>query len=423
MALARGPFWALLSCAVVYFNSPQEDINWWAGYLPFTRWSLLSSAILIISYLLHKDKIAKIKKGSFIWSVCFCILTAMITVYSSVNVPDSNRFLFQLISYTIICFCIIKGIITTQQFKYFILVIILFASSLSFKAYVYGERINARLENIGINDSFGSNQFALLIASIVPFAIPFILKGNWWQRLFCLSTFPLIVNAFVLCNSRGAFVAAALSFFISVCFFADLKLKKIMVFSFIIFIPLFVYLSDEYLIDRLATLLEAESAMQSESQAIELSSGRVEIWGYGFQMVKDHPFGAGPNAFKSLARLYMPAEVLTYHNGSDIGIRGAHNTYLQVLVEQGVLGLFIWLCMCGHTCYIMFACVRNIKRNRYDNLFWKSMVFSLSLSYFTSIFGGLFSSRVYYEFFWWQMAFVIVGVSLVNKEILRVSDK
>jgi O-antigen ligase len=63
-----------------------------------------------------------------------------------------------------------------------------------------------------------------------------------------------------------------------------------------------------------------------------------------FQMFLDHPAGAGYRGNALLSRDYMPPELL-----SNSGLRGAHNTFMAALVDQGLPGaillisLYIWM--------------------------------------------------------------------------------
>jgi hypothetical protein len=43
------------------------------------------------------------------------------------------------------------------------------------------------------------------------------------------------------------------------------------------------------------------------------------------------------------------------------------------------------------------------------------MLFSLNVSFLTILIGGSLTSRVYYEFFWWQIALSMIGYSFVKK--------
>ena len=77
---------------------------------------------------------------------------------------EGSRYAEKLLTFSITMIIIIKSISEEKHYRIFILAIIFFAANLSLKAYLYGERINARLEGIGPADANGSNLFALLSA-------------------------------------------------------------------------------------------------------------------------------------------------------------------------------------------------------------------------------------------------------------------
>jgi len=209
-------------------------------------------------------------------------------------------------------------------------------------------------------------------------------------------------------------MALSLSILICFIFLADKKLRKIFLVCVICAIPLFIYLTDAAFIERTKTLFISGKSLNNQEQTDQISSGRTEIWRYGVKMVRDYPFGAGPNGFKNLAHLYLPAEILNYRLG-DNGVRSAHNTYLEVLIEQGFLGLFIFLIIICNTIYLLIKGVRKLNRGKMLNSFLHYQVVALGISFISILFGGLFNSRVYYEFFWWQIALCIVIYSFIKE--------
>ena len=423
LSLSRGPLWGLLVYMNIYFNSPRPFINWWASYIPDIRWSLLSGLVLIASIVIHRKKISDCKLHSIKWAVAFLILTFLVTLKAAVDTADAIHFTYKLFTYCITIYCIIKSIKSVEQYRLFLLAVILFATNLSLKAFLYGERIHARLENIGTVDTLGSNEFALLLAGIIPLTLPFIMSGNKYEKIICIMALPLLLNAFILCNSRGALVALVLSVMMVFVFLSDKKIRKAIVVSMLCTIPLFLYLSDDYFFDRAATLLGTNEALGDESELSHLSSGRTEIWTYGMDMVKDYPFGAGPNGFRKLAQFYMPIEVLKFHPGAEFGMRSAHSTYLKLLVEQGVLGLSLFLIMCGHTLFLVLKGLRKVIKFNAGNVFWKYNMVALGLSFSSILIGGFFSSRIYYEFFWWQIALIVVSYSFIMNMDYATSEK
>jgi putative inorganic carbon (hco3(-)) transporter len=414
LAFLKGPIWALLAYANVYFNTPDPHYNWWATYLPFHNWSQISTIVLLLSMVIHRDKLSARRLKSVNIVFVFLILTYVIT-YTTAQFPKAaHTYAEMLLSFTVISYCIVRVVKTDKQFRALWISILCFAGYLSLNAYIYGTRINSRLENIGPSDSHGSNEFALLLSAVIPFVIPFILKGTRKERIVSIFCLPFLLNAFVLCNSRGAVVALIVAIFISILVVTDKKTRITMLAVTVLLGVGVSYLADQEMLDRMATLLHTSEAMSDEEQANELSSGRMAIWGYGLEMVKDYPFGAGPNGFKKMARFYMPKEILTFYPGADLGVRSAHNSYLQVLVEQGYVGLFLYLFLCGYTLFLIYMSFLKIKDNPNIDSFWRYCVFGIAVSFWSIILGSLFNSRVYYEFFWWQIAMTVVLASLVN---------
>ncbi|MCU7923843.1 MAG: O-antigen ligase family protein, partial [Candidatus Thiodiazotropha sp. (ex Dulcina madagascariensis)] len=165
------------------------------------------------------------------------------------------------------------------------------------------------------------------------------------------------------------------------------------------------------------------SSTQSEDALNELSTGRVAIWMYGLEMAKDHPLGVGPEGFRELSRFYMPEENLTVHPGAEYGVRAAHNSYLQVLVEQGVLGLIVYMIICFYTLFLLIDSAKQIKKSGISGSFLDLLIVVLNISFVVSLMGGMFGSQVYYEFFWWQVVISLVAHSMTKQIISEKVEK
>jgi len=421
LAFSRGPFWGLFAYMNIYFNAPNDHLNWWATYLPFDRWSLLTSLVLVLSLLTHKNQLSNHKFESAKWMFLFFFLSLAIALTSALNKDDAYSYLYLLFTFCLIVSILIKTLKSYDQLRSFLLGIIIFIAYLSFDAYLNGERVNNRLEGSGSADANQSNEFALLLAAVIPMLVTFLVNGTRNERIICFLSLPFVVNAFILCNSRGGAVAFIAAILYAIFLVADKKMRRGMIVMMIAALPVVLFLADEAYIDRFTSLMGFGAAMEDEAQARQLSSGRTEIWDYGIEMAKDYPFGAGPNSFKKIARFYMPEDVLTFHPGATYGVRSAHNTYLQIIVEQGIIGLFIWLLMCLHTCYILYKSFKILAPLGKEYKFWKTMAFSLNISFFSILIGGLVNSRIYYEFFWWQLAISVVLYSLAKGVVLNGS--
>jgi O-antigen ligase len=428
LAFVRGPFWGLLAYVFIYFNPPNPAINWWASYLPFDRWSLLSTVVLVMSMLLHWAKASDRRLGSGRWTIVFFLLSLFITLGWAVNPEHAKLFQYALFTYCLIVFIMVKTILDEKQLRALLTAMVVLAGYVGVNAWLYGKRVNDRLEGIGSVDAYGANELGLLLASLVPFIAVLLINGRKTERILCLLATPFILNAFILCNSRGAAVALMIAIALSALVFADRRIWKGLIGMTLVSLPVLFWLMDEAFIERLSTLVgggDEEISVYGESpeDLNELSSGRIAIWNYGMEMARDHPLGAGPDGFRDLAHLYMPPDILVEKGGAGYGRRAAHNTYLQVIVEQGVAGLAVFLFMCISVILTLRRSFKAVQKLNDLAPFWRNIIFAMAVSFLTSLAGGLVTNRIYYEFFWWQIALVVVTASLALNEAARVTSQ
>jgi len=426
LAIVRGPLWGLLAYVFIYFNPPIPAINWWADYLPFDRWSLLSTAVLMLSMLIHWKKASDRGLGSGRWTIVFFLLSLIITLTLAVNPGNAQQLQYALFTYCLIVFIMVKTIMDEKQLRALLTAMVVLAGYVGVNAWLYGERVNDRLEGIGSTDAFGANELGLLLASLVPFLAVLLINGRKTERILCLLAAPFILNAFILCNSRGAALALVLATGLCTLVFADRRIRRGLVGMTLLTIPVLLWLMDDAFIERLSTLVGGDDTSvydEPEEDLNELSSGRIAIWNYGMEMAADHPLGAGPDGFRDLAHLYMPPEILVEKGGVGYGRRAAHNTYLQVIVEQGVAGLAIFVFMCVSVILTLRRSFKLVQKLDELGPFWRNIIFAMAVSFLTTLAGGLVTNRVYYEFFWWQIALVVVTASLAQTEAARIKSK
>jgi O-antigen ligase len=428
LAIARGPFWGLLAYVYIYFVPPNPTINWWAGYLPFDRWSLLSTVVLVVSMLIHWNKASDRDLGGARWAIAFFLLSLVITLTLAVNPEHAGKLQYALFTYCLIVFIMIKTLVDEQQVRALLMAMIVLAGNLGVNAWTFGKRVNDRLEGIGTMDAFGANEFGLLLASVVPFIAVLLINGRKVERILCLLATPFILNAFILCNSRGAAVALVIATVLAALIFWDRRIRRGLVGLALLSIPALLFLMDDAYLERISTLLGGNEAPVSvygdaPEDLNDLSSGRIAIWNYGMEMAKDHPLGAGPDGFRDLAHLYMPPEILVEKGAVGYGRRAAHNTYLQVVVEQGVAGLAVFFFMCVSLILMLRRSFKVVQKLDGLDSFWRNIIFATGVSFLTSLAGGLVTNRIYYEFFWWQIAMVVVIASLAQKAAARVKQK
>jgi O-antigen ligase len=96
---------------------------------------------------------------------------------------------------------------------------------------------------------------------------------------------------------------------------------------------------------------------------IEGGTGRTDVWTVGWRIVEDKPvFGVGAGNFAGSTVHYLlePGAILR----SDFIVdtpKGAHNTYLEVLAELGVVGLAMFLAILGFSVVCTLKAVRAFR--------------------------------------------------------------
>jgi len=411
LALWKEPFWGLISYTTIYFINFDSGANWWGEFLPDLRWSLLSAGILLVSIIIHWDKRSTHKFSFFYIVLILYIFIEVITNTIAIAPIEAKYYAHLMQGNCIIMILIIKTLSEFKHLRNLLLTIIVLGAILGVQAIFEGTTLHGRVNNIGPADAMGANELGVLLASILPFTIPYILKGKWYEKVICFLSLPFIIDGFMLTVSRGAFVALLFSVFYTSLFIADKKVKKYMLVTLIGFLPIFFYFADQSYINRISSLWIGDRS--TEKEVNKLSAGRTDIWRHALSMVKDYPYGAGPGGFRELARFYLPQKDLVVHPGAEYAVRAAHNSYLLVLVELGYLGLLIYIIICFATMYSLFKSSKKIKQIGQRGTFIHLLIIALNISVMCTLMGGMTGGKVYYEFFWWQVAIVIVVKSFV----------
>lgn len=189
---------------------------------------------------------------------------------------------------------------------------------------------------VAVAGYYDGNDFAALCVTGVPLALHFAVKGRTLVRLMSIAGLLVITIGIVYSGSRGGFLAlGVVGIFILLRYAA---VKAVWRASGLIFLTAVVMLSggDEFW-NRMATILEPEEDYNTTAEM-----GRVQIWQRGLGYAAERPIaGVGPNNFRFAEGTLNPS----VRQGEAVMWMAPHNTYLQVLVDLGIVGfaMFMWL--------------------------------------------------------------------------------
>jgi O-antigen ligase len=144
-----------------------------------------------------------------------------------------------------------------------------------------------------------------------------------------------VVNAVITTISRSGFLALGVGGVIF-NYFAPRRLSgRIRIFSALGLI-LFMSLAGAAYWDRISSITYAGE----EVEGVDTGAGRLVIMQAQWKMFQAYPLGCGHRCTATLSPDYLPRENLTRE-----GARSSHNTFMTLLVEQGIPGVIFYLLM------------------------------------------------------------------------------
>jgi O-antigen ligase len=305
-----------------------------------------------------------------------------------------NAFLFLIV---------FAGVRTREQLEWVLAAFVLGA----FIAAVYGMMVPAPDYEIGRLSGAGgdANEVAasLVAGGILAVALMAALRGRPILRVGAAIAVPLCLFAVFLTLSRGGLIALGASLIAAVIMggkhrsavlAAAVTAVAVAVIYFTMFAP--------------AAALERVTGVGG-------GTGRVDIWTVGWRMVEDQPLrgiGAGNFPIASIHYLLEPGAL----QRDDFIVdepKVAHNTYLGVLAELGIVGLALLLAV------ILFSLGCTVKAARRAERSGDRTVEILARALFVALVGLLaadfFVSREYSKQLWLLMALCPVLLELSRK--------
>jgi len=419
-AIVTGPVWGFYLYELVYFLNPRN--RWWGGGLPEMGYSFIVVFVMIGSFLLRKEQLSNTLKEmpEAKWFAAVLLSYAVATVLAA-NPEVHNKYMIYLINTYITMYFAFRMIESERKLELALLFYLVGAAYIGYEAMVVGRDLYGRVEGIGTVDSPEANTIAASIAPVITLIIYFIWHGSVKVKVVTGICAVLVVNGLVLINSRGAFLGALCGFgyFIGVMIFSRYKLPKqrLMVLLIIISgITVSARLIDNTFLERIATL-ETQTSVESEGSG----GRRINFWLATFDLLEDHPFGAGIYGYESLSSNYLPENLLGFERGRVV--RAVHSIWFQSLSEIGWLGFAAFIMVLVS----LFRHSRNakkflIRQARYKQYYLIVAIEGALVTFFVaSSFINMFRSQILY----WLLLFSICASLIALKTVAQdeLSDK
>ena len=351
-------------------------------------------------------------------------VSTIISKYLMVSLKDYVVFS----SYFLIYFIIINNIKNQEEFDTFIRLFFIasFLVSIYTLFHYYGfipylEEFGPVISTIG-QKNWTSNYLALIFPIMFSY---FLLEKSKRKKIFYSVALSIVYATLMICQSRGIWISVSLTSIFAIYIIFKFKIIKIfkenqkwLIILLLIFMVITIIYSTDNPLNKSAITV-TERAMSTFDEKDPSINTRLLIWGTTFDMIKDRPIlGSGIGTFK-INYLNYQAEFLQ-DNPDYIKYWGhareAHNEYLQMGAELGIIGLGIFLSILFifHNIIIKYL----IKENNNEK---KIIVFGLLLGIICFLIHSLFTFPLHVTALG-SAFFIILGLTIVYIKDFNFSE-
>lgn len=327
------------------------------------------SGLLIMTYLMESHYIKK--NSSIVLIFCYAGLLFFSTIFRT-NITSK---LFQFFVYVILFILLTSLELNDREARWILNGFVIASIFYSIMIILY--RINnpttyihSRIVILG--SEIDPNYIGLPL--IVSFSILFYEVLHQDKKILKVLEILILTLAVLLTSSRGNFLSLMVCAILNILFFfkshtlAWYKKMAILVATIIVFFAFYNFASSSYN-SYLMRILSFSSD--------DISNGRYTLWSEAFDLWWDYPILGG--GFEALGRAVN---------------KGAHNTYIQILCDTGIVGLILFISF-------LFSFVRQSFKNN------KCLCISLIGLLCHSFFLGAISSRC----FWVTLIMIVMIIN------------
>lgn len=310
------------------------------------RFQFYATITLLLSYLINRGELQKLDtpaQAPMRWLLAFLLICVLTSSWAASSVSLAFQDTFEFSKIILFSWLMIKIIQTEDEMRIVIWVTLICIWYTSFMAR-WGVDWDWIKENeIGI----ATGGTGVHIMMFFPMLVIMAIFGTKWERLGAYFILPFVLDFMPVTPEglRATFVALCTSMAFYWVFAPNSVRKKSFV-PFIVAVVLFVFvLTPPGYWEEMATILDPSS----ESSAASRSVINQASW----EILQRYPWGIGYNNYSLISLPYIPDEYI-----SNVGTRDAHNSYLKVACEFGIVGFLIW----GMTFFLTWYFLRRIRK-------------------------------------------------------------
>jgi O-Antigen ligase len=338
LALFRHPIYGLYAYIGEFYLHPAS--RWWGESLPNMRWSLTAAGVTILAILLRSPKghtampwyrtppaIIMIIFVAWFW------LGSLWALDRAQHMPMASL----LLKYIFVFYLIYRLMDTPGRINGFLVMHV--AGCMYLGVVALGSFSGGRLDGVGGPGIDDSNTLGMHLATGVVTGAMLVMHLRDWRKYFSIIAVALAMNAIVMTGSRGAFLGLVAGGLVLFKFRPSAYNSRFYLYA-TLGLALLVLVASGSFWARMGTLKAVTSENQSELD--NSARSRIAMFEAQIQMAKEYPLGSGHRGSEVLSKNYLDAGYMTA-----AGVRSSHNSFMTVLVEQGIPGVILFLAICG----------------------------------------------------------------------------
>ncbi|GBE02883.1 O-Antigen ligase [bacterium BMS3Abin08] len=371
--------------------------------------------VVLFNFIFNKRQIEEMRSVLWKWLILFFVVNIISTLMSRNFYSSLLELQTIIIPYFFFALSLI--LITERGFYKTLPVILIVSVSIGSFLLIIGYIFDIPLFTYGLalktlKRGIGTSRNPNVFAMMVIFTLP--LLSHWFfssrrtmVKLSVLAAFIMNVVAIILTYSRSG--AILLSLVLLILLFWNLRRFRPRYLGFV---------TSAALIALLATIAFMPSGywkfQKTVTDTMDRSIGaRTSYLIVGWRIFKEDPIiGSGPGTF---AQLYSRSEYAAHY--ADIVntyLMDAHNSYLEVVVGTGLLGLSIFLIIIWTGLRNFHLAQQRFRADGREDI--ASLVGAYSLSYISIVLYFLVFSGTYHKYFWLSLGLSQVALNLSRKK-------
>jgi len=388
---------------------------------------VLGGGIYLIGFLIGEN--ITYKKNKIHLPLLLLILIVIFSYLKNGFLMGSLHDCIIFLAYFILYFLIINNIQNEYQFKSFTQIFFLTSFFIALYTILHYYNFISYLQEYGSVASLigQKNWISNYLALIFPLMLCFyLLEKIKKKKIIYFITLSFLYAALMICQSRGIWISLSLSLFFGIFLIFKFNLfnlfkenKRWLILLLISFIIItLIYSTDNPL--NISPLTVTQRAMSTFDEKDPSINTHILMWKVTGLMIKDKPFlGGGVGSFKINYLDYQarflkeyPEYIIYWTNAKE-----AHNEYLQIGAEIGLLGLGIILIIILKL-YNLFI---NFLKKEIDNK-RKLICWGLLLGITSFLMHSLFSFPLHVPALG-SAFFIFVGLSVVYIKNFDLSEE